>query len=111
MIRGLIFLPILFLLSCGDYDDSSLTLNNLPPSIVLYQTTVVIVATKKFRDAQGRMQTDNAYANFYLTSSDSTKARILNDREVYGSGTGQALITAKDNASTLMSAAKTINVN
>jgi len=83
MIRLLTLLPIFFLLSCGNFDDSSLTLNNLPPSIVLYDTTVVIVATKIYRDAQGRKQTENAYQDFYLTSSDTTKARIINYRRVW----------------------------
>ena len=113
MIRLLLLLPMLYLFSCGDTEESSLTMNNLPTDILRNETTALIVCTKKYRDAQGRMQTDNAYQDFYLTSSDTNVAKIVNSRQVYGSPvlSGQSLITAKDNQGTAISAGRTIRVN
>jgi hypothetical protein len=110
MIRLLPLLTLPFLIACGAVEDSSLTMNNLPSSIILYSTSEVIVCTKTFRNAQGRTQTDNNYQDFYLTSSDTAIARIVNSRQIFGVRTGGTLITAKDNNGTLISTARTLNV-
>ena len=99
-----------FLLACGAYDDSALAINGFPSELILGTTTPVFTVTKKARDAQGSMQTDANYTSFYLTSSDTTIARIVNSRQVFAAKTGQALITAKDSQGSLASPAYVLKV-
>jgi hypothetical protein len=89
----------------------SLTLNAFTAVITAGDTTDVLVGVKNARDAQGRMQTDNAYTNFYLVSQDTTIARIVQERRVLGVAKGTTTIMAKDHASKLSSAIYNFQVN
>ena len=89
--------------STSNTEDSLTLPDSYPQSVSPGDTTDVIAAVKKARDATGRLQTDNAYTEFYLVSGDTSIAKIVQERRVLGVGVGNTTITAKDKQSSLSS--------
>ncbi len=110
---ALFFIPLLFgLAACGS-SGSGESLNlagSFSLSLASGDTSTAAVAVLKSRDFTGRLQTNNAYTDFYLTSGDTTVARIYHSRQIIGVNPGTATVTAYDNASNLISPAYTFTV-
>jgi hypothetical protein len=109
---GFMMGSVIGLTGCGDTpkDDSSLTLQGLPATLKVGDTTATLTCSKATRDLAGRMQTNKNYNQFYLVSSDTTTLGIISDRQAVGLKGGTATLYAKDKSGNLSSDAQSVQV-
>ena len=92
------------LAACSVNTEESLTLkDSFSKTVRPGDTTEAADAVRKARNVGGRMETDTAYTDFYLVSDDTSIAKVVQERRLFGAGRGTTTFTAKDKASALVS--------
>src|SRR5580658_5938201 len=82
--------------ACGANESASLTLSNVPDSLIVGNTSLEIQAVLKERNVEGQLVTTSPYADFFLVSSDTAVARIVSERFIEGLKAGTDTITGWD---------------
>jgi hypothetical protein len=85
-------------------DAESITLSDeFNGELSLGDTTEALLAVKKARNAQGRLNTDSKYPQIELVSDDESIVKVISSRRLLGVAAGETYITVRDRNSALTS--------